>query len=165
MRGSLHLIIFICWLLITFHFVYLKYDLNRWWQEPRFSFRIPIFALYIIIFFNRSFHFFWSPESQKNVSKQFVQKTKAFAIRRLYQFLVGTTGFEPAASCTPCKRATGLRYVPKYTNYLSSINHQLPTANRHPSKGCKSKIKNSCPKMNSFLYRIFAQFLLDEAAN
>ncbi len=26
---------------------------------------------------------------------------------------VGTTGFEPAASCTPCKRATGLRYVPK----------------------------------------------------
>ena len=25
---------------------------------------------------------------------------------------VGTTGFEPAASCTPCKRATGLRYVP-----------------------------------------------------
>lgn len=26
---------------------------------------------------------------------------------------VGTTGFEPATSCTPCKRATGLRYVPK----------------------------------------------------
>jgi hypothetical protein len=25
---------------------------------------------------------------------------------------VGTTGFEPAASCTPCKRGTGLRYVP-----------------------------------------------------
>lgn len=25
---------------------------------------------------------------------------------------VGTTGFEPATSCTPCKRATGLRYVP-----------------------------------------------------
>ena len=27
-------------------------------------------------------------------------------------FPVGTTGFEPATSCTPCKRATGLRYVP-----------------------------------------------------
>ena len=29
-------------------------------------------------------------------------------------FFVGTTGFEPAASCTPCKRATGLRYVPRF---------------------------------------------------
>ena len=26
---------------------------------------------------------------------------------------VGTTGFEPATPCTPCKCATGLRYVPK----------------------------------------------------
>jgi hypothetical protein len=25
---------------------------------------------------------------------------------------VGTTGFEPATPCTPCKCATGLRYVP-----------------------------------------------------
>jgi hypothetical protein len=27
--------------------------------------------------------------------------------------MVGTTGFEPATPCTPCKCATGLRYVPK----------------------------------------------------
>ena len=27
--------------------------------------------------------------------------------------LVGVTGFEPAAPCTPCKCATGLRYTPK----------------------------------------------------
>ena len=27
---------------------------------------------------------------------------------------VGTTGFEPATPCTPCKCATGLRYVPLY---------------------------------------------------
>jgi hypothetical protein len=26
---------------------------------------------------------------------------------------VGTTGFEPATPCTPCKCATGLRYVPR----------------------------------------------------
>lgn len=29
-------------------------------------------------------------------------------------FFVGTTRFELATSCTPCKRATGLRYVPFY---------------------------------------------------
>jgi hypothetical protein len=27
-------------------------------------------------------------------------------------FMVGATGFEPATSCTPCKRATELRYAP-----------------------------------------------------
>ncbi len=34
---------------------------------------------------------------------------------------VGTTGFEPATPCTPCKCATGLRYVPNYsgTNFIS----------------------------------------------
>gem|GEM_PF-794886 len=26
--------------------------------------------------------------------------------------MVGATGFEPATSCTPCKRATKLRYAP-----------------------------------------------------
>jgi hypothetical protein len=62
--------------------------------------------------------------------------------------MVGTTGFEPAASCTPCKRATGLRYVP-----FSAV------------AGCKSKIKTRCPKMDSFVNLIFAQFLIDEAAN
>ena len=27
--------------------------------------------------------------------------------------MVGVTGFEPATPCTPCKCATGLRYVPR----------------------------------------------------
>lgn len=27
-------------------------------------------------------------------------------------FFVGMTGFEPATPCTPCKYATGLRYIP-----------------------------------------------------
>jgi len=31
--------------------------------------------------------------------------------------------------------------------------------------GCKSKIKTRCPKMDSFVNLIFAQFLIDEAAN
>ncbi len=60
---------------------------------------------------------------------------------------VGTTGFEPAASCTPCKRATGLRYVPNY-----------------PLRGCKSMIKIPCRKMDLKVNRIFAQFLIDEAS-
>ncbi len=29
-------------------------------------------------------------------------------------FFVGTTRFELATPCTPCKCATGLRYVPKH---------------------------------------------------
>ena len=28
------------------------------------------------------------------------------------QILVGAAGFEPTTSCTPCKRATKLRYAP-----------------------------------------------------
>jgi hypothetical protein len=45
--------------------------------------------------------------------------TIVFKWRRLT--LVGTTGFEPAASCTPCKRATGLRYVPKFVSYVQFL--------------------------------------------
>ena len=30
------------------------------------------------------------------------------------KLLVGTTGFEPATPCAPCKCATKLRYVPKF---------------------------------------------------
>ncbi len=30
-----------------------------------------------------------------------------------YFYLVGTRGFEPPTSCTPCKRSTRLNYVPK----------------------------------------------------
>ena len=42
---------------------------------------------------------------------------------------VGTTGFEPATPCTPCKCATGLRYVPRNLD----------------TEGCKSKEKTlSC---------------------
>ena len=60
---------------------------------------------------------------------------------------VGTTGFEPAASCTPCKRATGLRYVPNGS-----------------FRGCKSMIKIPCYKMDLKGNRIFAQFLIDEGS-
>lgn len=38
---------------------------------------------------------------------------KGHPISQMTLKLVGTTRFELAASCTPCKRATGLRYVPK----------------------------------------------------
>src|SRR5664279_4166105 len=31
--------------------------------------------------------------------------------------------------------------------------------------GCKSKIKTHCPEMDSSVYLIFAQFLIDEASN
>ena len=33
---------------------------------------------------------------------------------------VGMTGFEPATSCTPCKRATGLRHIPKFLVWKGS---------------------------------------------
>ena len=36
-------------------------------------------------------------------------KKRALETKTLF---VGTTRFELATSCTPCKRATGLRYVP-----------------------------------------------------
>lgn len=32
-------------------------------------------------------------------------------------FLVGVAGFEPTTSCTPSKRATGLRYTPIPVNW------------------------------------------------
>ena len=34
---------------------------------------------------------------------------------------VGTTGFEPATPCTPCKYATGLRYVPNCFNRVAKV--------------------------------------------
>jgi hypothetical protein len=44
---------------------------------------------------------------------------------RNYMILkVGTAGFEPTASCTPSKRATRLRHVPK--DFIPSfVNNQL----------------------------------------
>ena len=33
-------------------------------------------------------------------------------IQQVLKYLVGTTGFEPATPCTPCRCATKLRYVP-----------------------------------------------------
>ena len=56
--------------------------------------------------------------------------------------MVGTAGFEPTASCTPSKRATRLRHVPKRTKnqYLFSnitINHcqQLLGKESKPADG------------------------------
>ena len=34
--------------------------------------------------------------------------------------MVGTRGFEPPTSCTPCKRSTRLNYVPNFSFYISA---------------------------------------------
>ena len=51
---------------------------------------------------------------------------------------VGTTGFEPATPCTPCKCATGLRYVP---NFVCSYRKQ----NGVKIYIRKELINNHCP--------------------
>jgi hypothetical protein len=38
--------------------------------------------------------------------------------------VVGATGFEPATSCTPCKRATKLRYAPTPTQWAGARFYQ-----------------------------------------
>ncbi len=40
------------------------------------------------------------------------QIQKKPALRQVFFYLVGTRGFEPPTSCTPCKRSTRLNYVP-----------------------------------------------------
>jgi hypothetical protein len=50
--------------------------------------------------------------------------------------LVGVIGFEPTASCTPCRRATGLRHTPTETTTVAqetrrlqySLNRPLPAS-------------------------------------
>lgn len=46
-------------------------------------------------------------------------------------YLVGTRGFEPPTSCTPCKRSTRLNYVPKsvysYTPYSYKSKQKIIT--------------------------------------
>ena len=46
---------------------------------------------------------------------------KKTASRRLF-LLVGTRGFEPPTSCTPCKRSTRLNYVPLYFQSFNTNN-------------------------------------------
>src|SRR5689334_8294540 len=59
---------------------------------------------------------------------------------------VGTTGFEPATPCTPCKCATGLRYVPKQK--IEKVRHRsLYCCSVSPYVGCKS-MKNQALKDN-----------------
>ena len=53
---------------------------------------------------------------------------------------VGTTRFELATPCTPCKCATGLRYVPKSLNRLEASFWW----------GCKSKEKSAKLAGNCF---------------
>ena len=41
--------------------------------------------------------------------------------------LVGMTGFEPATTCTPCKCATRLRYIPNCNNYIERLSEKSKT--------------------------------------
>ena len=50
---------------------------------------------------------------------------------------VGTTGFEPAASCTPCKRATGLRYVPNFDGPTACSKPGFETCGSYRACKCK----------------------------
>ena len=50
-------------------------------------------------------------EHVKNNDTSLIYKEKA-AISDDLLVLVGMTGFEPATTCTPCKCATRLRYIP-----------------------------------------------------
>ncbi len=50
-----------------------------------------------------------SSEVRTHIPKFRYKKT---AIKAVFLYLVGTRGFEPPTSCTPCKRSTRLNYVP-----------------------------------------------------
>jgi hypothetical protein len=64
------------------------------------------------------------------------------SLSTLNWIIVGTTGFEPATPCTPCKCATGLRYVPnpplegpqKYAKKAKSPNNPFNFFLTRPSK-------------------------------
>jgi hypothetical protein len=47
--------------------------------------------------------------------------------------LVGVIGFEPTASCTPCRRATGLRHTPTETPTLAQQTRALQCSPIRPS--------------------------------
>ncbi len=44
---------------------------------------------------------------------------------RSFCFMVGMTGFEPATTCTPCKCATRLRYIPNTEILYKAISKEL----------------------------------------
>src|SRR5580704_13940910 len=48
---------------------------------------------------------------------------------------VGTTGFEPATPCTPCKCATGLRYVPNVLILLNQWGAKLGKKSAQAASG------------------------------
>ena len=50
----------------------------------------------------------------------FVTNKKKLQINDL-QLFVGTTRFELATPCTPCKCATGLRYVPNFIRWGAKV--------------------------------------------
>lgn len=43
------------------------------------------------------------------------------AVLKDCSLLVGKAGFEPTTSCTPCKHATGLRYIPNWFAKIKTI--------------------------------------------
>ena len=79
--------------------------------------KVCFFGLYLIM--GSVIELFFSVEYFRLLHYK-TPKTSAMQ-RFLIYFLVGTTGFEPAASCTPCKRATGLRYVPKLKQIVAGL--------------------------------------------
>ena len=53
--------------------------------------------------------------------------TKKPAFQQVFFYLVGTRGFEPPTSCTPCKRSTRLNYVPILQYSFRNQPMQAPT--------------------------------------
>ena len=47
--------------------------------------------------------------------------------RRIFVLMVGMTGFEPATTCTPCKCATRLRYIPNSNIYIERLTKKSKT--------------------------------------
>lgn len=83
-----------------------------------------------------------------------VEKVKSLAINEDYQALPGFS------SLSSGRLDSNQRPLAPHANALPGC-----ATSRNFQTGCKSKIKNSRPKMNSPVNLIFAQFLIDEAAN
>jgi hypothetical protein len=92
------------------------------------------------------FVFSFAPENKFPFA---LEKTKPAATAAGSLF-VGTTGFEPATPCTPCKCATGLRYVPK--NPFHQDPNRLAKKGIRPPFGRAAKIRQfpQLPKQKAF---------------
>jgi hypothetical protein len=68
-------------------------------------------------------HLYTFRSKKKRISKKSPQHQCVTGFPSLdgFRLIVGTTGFEPATPCTPCKCATGLRYVPNSLSGYSPL--------------------------------------------